>query len=163
MPTAMKRPPFPQGIRDNIVKTGPQKICLSLGVVFIVIGVSGVMMPGLMGMHLSAAHNLIHIFTGIFSLAAAYSAKPNRAFNFCLAFGTVYLLLGLSGFLMGAPGYPSVGYMGADQNLFEIIPGVLEFGTIDHFVHVVLGTFFLLAAYVWRRDKSNKSLGKQNG
>lgn len=153
MPTTLNQTPYPDGVKDSILRTGPQKVCLTIGVFFVVVAVSGVMLPGLLGMHLSPAHNLIHIISGIFSIAAAYSTKKSRAFNFCLIFGLIYALLGLSGFLMGVPGYPTVGYMGADQNLFQVLPGILEFGTIDHFVHVVLGGVFLIASYVWRRDR----------
>lgn len=158
MPTTINQSQYPRGTKDEILRSGPQKVCLTIGIFFVVIGVSGVMLPGLLGMHLSPAHNLIHILTGIFSLSAAYSIKRSRAFNFCLAFGLIYSLLGLSGFLIGVPGYPSVGYMGADQNLFQVLPGVLEFGTIDHFVHIFLGAIFLIAAFVWRKEKiSNNS------
>lgn len=151
MPTVIH--PHHSSHHFGVQRTAPQKICIGMGVFFIVIGLLGVMMPGILGMHLSMAHNFIHLASGALALWAGYSENNNHAFNFCLGFGFVYALLGVVGFLMGEPGYPAMGNMEADQYLFRVIPNVLELGTADHIVHLLLGAFFLFSAYVWRKDR----------
>lgn len=129
-----------------------QKVCIGIGFVFVVAGVLGIMMPGFMGFHLSLAHNLIHLVSGALALWCGYAENAKRAFNFCLAFGAVYGLLAILGFVVGEPGYPSVGHMEADQYLLRIIPNVLEFGSSDHVLHLVIGGFLVFAAYNWRKQ-----------
>lgn len=131
-------------------RTAPQKVCIGLGIAFILIGLVGVMMPGFMGMHLSLVHNLIHIGSGALSLWAGYSDSTNKAVTFCITFGAIYGLLGIAGFVIGEPGYPGVGHMEADQNLFRVIPNVLEFGTLDHIVHILIAAVFLVAGLSYR-------------
>lgn len=150
MPTTMS-PQKPS--RTNLIgKTPAQKVCIVLGVAFIVVGLIGVTIPGLMGMHLSMLHNMIHLFSGLVALGFGMSSA-NRAFNYCVIFGTVYALIGMSGFLLGQPGYPSFGNMESDQNLLKIIPGYLEFGTMDHLVHFLIGAFLVFTAFTFRKEK----------
>lgn len=128
-----------------------QKVCIVLGAGFILVGIAGILMPGLMAMHLSMAHNLIHLASGALALGFGYSDNSRKAYTFAVAFGVVYGLLGILGFVVGQPGYPGVGHMEADQNLLRIIPNVLEFGTMDHSVHLILSAAFLLSAYAWKK------------
>lgn len=133
-------------------RSAPQKVAISMGIAFLLIGVVGVVLPGFVGMHLSVAHNLVHIFSGILALWCGYT-RPKRAYNFCLWFGAFYGLLGIAGYLMGVPGFPVAGNMDADQNLFRVIPNVLEFGTMDHIVHLLIATFLIMTAYTFRKEK----------
>lgn len=128
-----------------------QKVCIVLGAGFVLIGIGGIAMPGLMGMHLSMAHNLIHLASGALALTFGFADDSRKAYTFAVAFGVVYGLLGVAGYLIGQPGYPGVGHMEADQNLLRVIPNVLEFGTMDHAVHLILSAAFLGAAYVWKK------------
>ena len=128
-----------------------QKVCIVIGAAFIFAGIAGIFMPGLMYMHLSMAHNLIHLASGAVALALGYSDSSRKAYTFAVAFGVVYGLLGVMGFLFGQPGYPGVGHMQADQNLLRVIPNVLEFGTMDHSVHMLLSAALLFSAYVWKK------------
>lgn len=136
--------------RTNVV-TAPraltQKVCIGMGILFIVVGLAGIISPGFIGMHLSLSHNVIHLASGALSLSSGYSDKVNRAYNFSLAFGIIYGLLGLSGFVFGSPGYPGVGHMEADENLLRLIPNSLEFGTADHIVHILISAVFLFTVY----------------
>lgn len=129
-----------------------QKVCIGLGIFFVVAGLAGIVMPGMLGMHLSFAHNLIHLLSGALAIWVGYSDDPKKAYNFAVAFGSVYGLLGLAGFIIGNPGYPGVGHMEADQNLLRVIPNVLEFGTADHTVHLIIAAAFLASAYVWKKQ-----------
>lgn len=128
-----------------------QKVCIGMGIAFVLAGLAGIIMPGFMGMHLSMLHNVIHLASGALALWVGYSDRPRRAYNFALAFGTVYGLLGIVGFIVGQPGYPGVGHMAPDQNLLRVIPNVLEFGTSDHVVHILIASVLLLSAFGYKK------------
>jgi uncharacterized membrane protein HdeD (DUF308 family) len=130
-------------------------ICKLLGVVLLLVGIIGFVKPGFLGTHLSMAHNLVHILTGIISLYFGFAASLSAARGFALAFGAVYLLLGICGFILGAPGSPTMANMaemGADSRLWKVIPGTLELGTADHAVHILLGILFLVGALMTKAD-----------
>lgn len=141
-------------------RTLTQKVCIGLGIVFVLMGLSGIVMPGMFGLHLSLGHNIIHLASGAVALWAGYSDDFRRAYNFCIGFGVLYGLLGLAGFIFGGPGYPGVGHMEADENLLRLIPNALEFGTSDHTLHILLSAVFLVTAYVWkkRNDVAGRTL-----
>jgi hypothetical protein len=128
-------------------------ICKLLGVVFLLVGVLGFAKPDLMGTHLSMAHNLVHILSGIVALYFGFAGTLSGARGFALAFGAVYLLLGIVGFIMGAPGSSTIAGMTMEDNrLWKLIPNTLEFGTADHAIHILLGILFLVGALMTRAD-----------
>lgn len=128
-------------------------VCKILGVVFLIVGVAGFVAPTLLGTHLSPVHNLIHIISGAVALYFGFGGSPSGARMFCLVFGAVYLLLGVVGFAMGAPGTSEIpGMMHADSRLWKVLPGKLELGQMDHIVHVLLGVVFLAGGVLGRRD-----------
>ncbi|HEX6098480.1 MAG TPA: DUF4383 domain-containing protein [Thermoanaerobaculia bacterium] len=110
------------------------RVATILGVVFLLVGVLGFVMPNLLGAHLSPAHNVIHLVSGAISLWLGLKGTPAGAKNFCVVFGAVYLLLGIAGFALGT---------GAERML-TLIPDQLMFGTMDHIIHVVLGVVYLV-------------------
>lgn len=115
-------------------------ICRILGVVFILVGLAGFALPNLLGMHLSPAHNLIHLVSGAVALYFGYAASYGAARNFCLVFGIIYLLLAVIGFV--APT--------TLMNLLQArnVPDVGMNMTPDNIVHVVLGVLFLAGGLV---------------
>jgi len=120
-------------------------ICKILGVVFVLVGIVGFVMPGFLGTHLSLAHNLVHIISGVVALYFGFAGSPSAARGFCIVFGLVYLLLGIVGFVMGHPGASAMaGMMAEDTKLWKVIPGTLELGKMDHIVHCLLGVVFLI-------------------
>jgi hypothetical protein len=130
-------------------------ICKLLGVVFLLVGVIGFVKPDLLGAHLSMAHNLVHIISGVVALYFGFAASLSAARGFALAFGAVYLLLGIVGFIMGAPGTSTIANMTMeDGRLWKLIPGTLEFGTADHAIHILLGIVFLAGALMTKADYS---------
>lgn len=139
-------------------RTVTQKVCIGLGIFFIVAGLGGLVMPGMLGMHLSLLHNLIHLASGALALVSGYADDPKKAYNFSVGFGIIYGILGLAGFVFGEPGYPGVGHMEADNYLLRVIPNALEFGSADHAVHIIIAATFLLTAYAWK--KKSKEMGK---
>ena len=128
-------------------------VCKLLGVVFILVGVAGFAAPGLLGTHLSLAHNAVHLISGAIALYFGFAGSASGARGFCLVFGVVYLLLGIAGFLMGHPGASTItGMMMEDSRLWKIIPGTLEFGKMDHVVHCLLGIVFLAGGLLGGRE-----------
>ena len=130
-----------------------------MGVALFIAGLTGIVFPGFLGMHLSAAHNLIHLSSGALALWVGYSEDSRKAYTYCLAFGAIYGVLAVLGFLIGQPGYPSVGHMEADQNLLRVIPNILEFGTSDHVVHLFISAILLFSAFLWKKDHERGTRG----
>ena len=119
-------------------------IATLLGVVFILVGLVGFAAPGLLGAHLSMAHNVIHLVSGAIALYLGLKGSLSAAKTFCLVFGAVYLLLGIVGFGVGT----------GDDRMFHVIEGTLELGTMDHIIHVLLGLIFLIGGLTTKTGAS---------
>ncbi|MDQ3819874.1 MAG: DUF4383 domain-containing protein [Acidobacteriota bacterium] len=118
-------------------------ICTLLGVVFLLVGIIGFFSPNLMGTHLTTTHNLVHIISGLISLYFGLAGSLSGARGFALAFGAIYLLLGVVGFIMGDA---------ANDRMLSINALNLMLGTRDHAVHILLGVLFLIGALATRSD-----------
>jgi len=128
-------------------------VCKLLGVVFILVGAAGFVLPGLLGTHLSLAHNAVHIISGLIALYFGFAGSARAARGFCLVFGVVYLLLGIAGFVLGHPGASAMaGMLVEDSKLWKVIPNTLELGRMDHIVHCLLGVVFLAGGLLGGRD-----------
>lgn len=126
-----------------------------MGVVFILVGIIGFLAPGLLGMHLSLAHNLVHLISGALALYFGFAGTLSGARLFCIIFGVVYGLLGVAGFLLGGSGGAhtvDVPAHGADSSLFKALPGSLELASMDHIVHLLLAAVFLIGGFLTRAD-----------
>ena len=106
-------------------------ICKVLGVVFLLVGVAGFAAPTLLGAHLTPAHNVVHIVSGVVALYFGFAGTFSAAKTFALVFGVVYLALGILGLAFGEP--PDRMWMA----------GPLHFGTADHAIHILFGVAFL--------------------
>lgn len=122
-------------------------VCRVLGVLFLAIGIVGFLAPGMMNMHLSGAHNVIHLATGAVAAFLGWRGSYKGCRLFCLIFGAVYGLLGIAG-LMAGPGTPTVPNLVRENHLLVLIPGQLEFGMVDSIFHLIAGVLFLGAAVV---------------
>jgi hypothetical protein len=111
-----------------------KQIATTVGAILIVVGLLGFAVPGLMGMHLGMAHNLIHLVSGALALYFGLKGSTDSARTFCTVFGAIYGALGLVGFLAGGP-----------DKMLTVIPNQLILGAMDHIVHIVLGAVFLFA------------------
>ena len=107
-------------------------ICKILGVVFLLVGVAGFASQGLLGAHLTPPHNVVHILSGVVALYFGFAGSLSGAKAFSLVFGVVYLALGILGLVLGQP----------PDRLWHVA-GILEFGTSDHAIHILLGVVFL--------------------
>lgn len=98
-----------------------------MGVLLLLVGVLGFThVLDALGAHLTPAHNLIHIVSGVIALYFGFAGSLGGAKTFCIIFGLVYLLLGVLGLAMG-----------------ELHIGPLILGKVDHGIHVLLGAIFL--------------------
>lgn len=138
-----------------------QKVAIGVGILLVASGLIGVAMPGLLGLHMSFSHNVIHLIAGSLAIWCGYSDDPKKSYGYAMGFGVFFGLIGLLGFVIGEPGYPGVGHMEADENLMRVIPNVLEFGTADHIEHLFFATALLLGAYAWiKRREDNDSISR---
>lgn len=149
--------PNPQSHHILPPRTLGQKVCIGMGIIFSILGIGGIVIPGLAGMHLSFLHNIIHLVSGVLALWSGYSDDIKRAYNYSIGFGFFYGILGLGGFFLGEPGFPGVGHMEADNHLLRILPNALEFGSVDHVIHIIISGVFLVSAYIWKKDTDAKS------
>lgn len=129
-------------------------ICTLLGIVFILVGIVGLIDHDLLGTHLSLTHNLVHIISGAVALYLGLAGSLSGARLFCIVFGIVYLLLGVCGFLLGGAGVHTMPDMADanDANLWKVIAGQLELGRMDHIVHLLLGVVFLIGGFITKTD-----------
>ena len=129
-----------------------------LGVVFILVGILGFLAPGMLGMHLSLAHNLVHLISGALALYFGFAGTLAVARLFCIVFGVVYALLGVAGFLLGSSrahvvaGVPATHHGAMDSSLLAVLPGALELALMDHLVHILLGLVFLVGGFLTKAD-----------
>ena len=106
-------------------------VCKILGVVLLIVGICGFVLPNLLGAHLSPIHNGVHIVSGAIALYFGFAGTFSGAKTFSLVFGVIYLALGILGLVLGA---------GAEKMWMV---GPLHLGQMDHLIHVVLGLVFL--------------------
>lgn len=114
-------------------------IATLMGVVFLLVGLAGFVMPLMLGAHPSPAHNVIHLASGAASLYLGLKGTLSAAKTFEFAFGGFYLLLGLAGFVLGTSN-------GEHASMLALIPGLLEFGQMDHIFHIIIGAAYLAGA-----------------
>jgi uncharacterized membrane protein HdeD (DUF308 family) len=114
-------------------------VCKILGVVFLLVGVIGFAAPHLLGAHLTPAHNVVHIVSGIIALYFGFAGTLSGAKIFSLVFGVVYLALGILGMALGT----------GDERMWHV--GPLDFGTADHGIHILLGVIFLAGGLFTKR------------
>jgi hypothetical protein len=105
---------------------------LGIGIVFLVVGILG-FIPALVvdgellfGIFaVDAVHNVIHLFVGIFGVAAYYWARWARPY--CMVLGVVYLAVGILGFI------PALLVDG------EMLLGLFHVNAAVNVLHLVVG------------------------
>jgi uncharacterized membrane protein HdeD (DUF308 family) len=133
-----------------------REVCYTMGVIFLAIGLIGFVVDNLMGTHLSYAHNMIHVISGVAAIISAYNSRK-AAQVFAIAFGALYGALGVLGFIFGIPAEATVGHVGRDSSLWVIAPEVLEFGSHDHILHLIFGAVFIGAALIHYQRRTDAS------
>lgn len=128
-------------------KNYSQEVSVVMGVAFLVLGLVGFVVDNLFGAHLSYTHNAIHVASGALALWFGFDSLKN-AKRLCYTLGTLYGATGILGYFLGDQGMPSVGTLVEDKFLWKIIPEVLELGSNDHALHILIGAIFLNAAFL---------------
>jgi uncharacterized membrane protein len=115
-------------------------LCRVFGVALVLAGLAGFADPGLFGLHLTTIHNLIHAFSGLVLLYVGFAGSEDAVRGLMLTFGSVYVLMGLLGFL--APGLVQalIGHPRsldasalAPDNILHVLAGtVLVFTSLAH-------------------------------
>ena len=120
-------------------------VAAALGAGFLLAGGVGFINHDFLSLHLSVSHNLVHVISGVLALYIGLKGSLLAVRVFNLAFGAVYLLLGVAGFIAGGQAEPTAGVPGpGGPYLWKVIAGMLELGTVDHLVHILLGLVFVI-------------------
>jgi hypothetical protein len=140
--------------RDTRDKTPAQIYALVFGVILLLIGILGFFADAsfeagsnisggeLLGFEVNGWHNLVHIASGLLGLAVWSDAAKARAY--AIAFGSVYLVVTIWGFITG-------------DNVLWLIP----VNTADNFLHLVIAATGLLAGFA--SDPRTRSATAGNG
>ncbi len=152
----ISKPLSPKETAPSVVQveeeTSPaQWVCMVLGVALILVGMAGFVLPNLFEMHLGWGHNIIHIISGLLALWFGVGNSFLSAERFSYAFGAIYGMLGVAGFLFGSNTSMIPPDMDYDSFWWRLIPGYLELGTSDHIVHVCIGLAFVVGAWMTAR------------
>jgi hypothetical protein len=106
-----------------------------LGVLLLLVGVLGFThLLDSLGAHLSPAHNLVHIISGVISLYFGLAGSFGSAKAFCTIFGLVYLALGIIGLVKG-----------------DLMLGPLVLGKVDHGIHLIVGAAYLFGGLLSKK------------
>jgi hypothetical protein len=135
----------------------PNIVAVVMGAGFLGVGLAGFISPDRFHAHLNWAHNLIHIVTGAAALGAGLLGNLGCARSFNLTFGLLYGGLGLLGFVLGSPGVATVGDLAHDERLWGLIPEILEWGTVDHSIHLLTGLLFVIGGLVGFSEAAERS------
>lgn len=130
-----------------------------MGVLFIIVGLAGFVLNNALGMHLTLTHNLIHLVSGAVSFYIGLKGSHSAAKLFGFIFGALYLSLGVIGYWLGYNHMEtflpnSVADHGYNQDMFRLIPGILELGSIDHAVHFLIGAIYIIGAAITRTGRN---------
>ncbi len=100
---------------------------LLLGAVLTVVGILGFVLPSpLLGLfEVDMNHNIVHIVSGVIGLWCAMSG-PSASKTFLLAFGVVYALVAVLGFVTASP-----------------ILGLIHVNAQDNWLHVLIAIYSL--------------------
>jgi uncharacterized membrane protein len=112
-------------------------LCRVFGVALVLAGLAGFADPSLFGLHLTTVHNLVHAFSGLVFLYVGFAGSEDAVRGLMLTFGSVYVLIGLIGFL--APGLVQalIGHP-ASLDASALAP--------DNILHVLLGTVLVFTS-----------------
>lgn len=128
-----------------------KRAALVWGIIFVLLGVAG-FIPGItttdtMGMKLlfglfmvNGVHNIVHLLTGLASLASSTSEKIARWYF--QAFGVIYALVTIIGFIIGSGHY---------------VLGFIPVNTADNFLHLVIALVALYLGFLYRSARQNVS------
>src|SRR5438128_6922018 len=113
--------------RSTSAWTTNRIVAMAIGVVFLIVGILGLIFDtasgNLLGFDVDLVHNFVHLLTGILGIAAAMTGWPRR---FNQVFGVIYILVGLAGLV------PALYF---SQRLL----GLMHVNAADNVLHLVVG------------------------
>ena len=120
-----------------------KRIAMIFGIVFVAVGLLGfvpALNPGgkLLGLFdVNAAHNLVHLATGVVAIIAGFASdKASRVFF--QVFGVVYALVAVMGFFYGS----------------QPLLGIVSNNAADTWLHVVIALLALYLGFMMRPDRA---------
>jgi hypothetical protein len=118
--------------RSTSAWTTNRIVAMVIGIVFLVIGLLGLIFDttsgSLLGFDVDLVHNLVHLLTGILGIAAAMTGWSRR---FNQIFGIIYLLVGLAGLIPGlyfSQRLLGIMYVNAADNILHLVVGIVAAG-----------------------------------
>ncbi|MEK2689450.1 hypothetical protein [Bdellovibrio sp. GT3] len=129
-------------------KSFAQESSVIVGTCLIVSGFIGFVMTNFLGMHLTPAHNMILLVSGAALVAMGFKKEP-VARKCAMIVGAFFAVIGVLGYVVGAPGIATTGNMQRDDFLWIVSPEVLEMGSRDHNIHLLTAAI-LLACSIMR-------------
>ena len=129
----------------------PHKLCRVLGFALLLAGFAGFVSPNLLGMHLTAVHNVVHLVSGGLALYFGF-ANPAGARGFLLGFGSIYGLLAVMGFVAPQMFGRIIGHGdgAADARRF----------LVDNVVHVLITAACFVGAFAGAPRKTPIGYGR---
>ena len=113
-----------------------------IGVVFVLIGLLGFFNNPVLGLFaVNAAHNVVHIVSGVVLLAGAYSSLGSSMALKIV--GVVYAIIAILGFFMVSDG---------------MLLGFIAHNPADLWLHVVLAIIILLAGFLLPDDERGEAI-----
>lgn len=94
-----------------------QKFVKVLGIIFLILGVVGFILPMPDIFHLTPVHNIVHLVSGVVALVMARTVSG--AILFAKIFGVVYLLVGILGLFVDT--FIGIHFLPADNILHFVI------------------------------------------
>jgi hypothetical protein len=127
-----------------------QTVSIAVGCFLMLIGLSGILNPAFMGLHLPPMHSAVLVGGGCLSIWSGIVDDSHKAYLSNLGLGIFFALNAIAGWILGEPGQPQVGHDARDQLLVKIAPGFIELGLVDHILHTVLAIVFVSGAISWK-------------
>lgn len=119
-------------------KGSAQLLCMVLGVVFVVLGLAGMLFSGIFGAHWGLTMNFLHLASGVVLFMAGSKDDKRYAYYACIA-GTIFCGgLALIGWGLGQYGHPTVGFEQPDLFHVTLIKGHIELGLGDNIINTIL-------------------------
>lgn len=111
-----------------------KKVAMVVGVVFVLVGILGFFNNPILGLfEVNAAHNVVHLLTGLLALGAG-AAGVEMAKRYFMVFGVVYALVTVWGFVSE-----------------EVLFGLLSVNGWDNLLHLVLAAVFLYVGFMGKQ------------